>query len=371
MADSTRGRSAPRDGRSPPAMASKRTSRRGIVGLDIEPGHLAAVEASANGSVAVERAVSALLPSEVMRDGEVSDPASLADALRALFQENGLDRRVRLGVANQRIVLRTLDLPPIEDRQDLEAAVRFQAQEHIPMPLDQAVIDFQSLGPVQTPDGERTRIALVAARRDTVERLLAAAQQAGLRPVGIDLAAFAMVRALHGGTVEASEPLVYVNVAGMTNIAIAEGPVCRFTRAVPGGMETMITQLAERRGLTTEHSRQWLGHVGLTEPVELVEGDPEIVSEARGVLADGARQVADELRNTLDFQRSQNGGIQVSRAVLTGPAVSIAGFTEQVAADLGIPVQARVVREAHPGAAEGIDASRLTIAAGLAVEERP
>lgn len=351
-------------------MASKRSSRRSIVGLDVEPGHLAAVEASVNGAVAVQRAGSALLPSEVVREGEVNDPESLAEALRALFEANGLGRRVRLGVANQRIVLRTIDLPRIDDARDLEAAVRFQAQEHIPMPLEQAVLDFHSLGAVQTPDGERTRVALVAARREMVERLLAAVRQAGLRPVGIDLAAFAMVRALHGGTVEASEPLAYVNVAGMTNIAIAEGSICRFTRAVPGGMEAMTAQLAERRGLTTEHAAQWLGHVGLAQPVELVEGDPEIVSEARGVLADGARRVADELRNTLDFHGAQDGGVHVSRAVLTGPAVAISGFTEQVGADLGIPVEARVVREAHPGATEGIDASRLTVAAGLAVEER-
>ncbi len=328
------------------------------------------MEATVNGAVAVERAVVSPLGFDVVRDGEVQDPESLAQTLRELFREHDLGRRVRLGVANQRIVLRTLDLPRIDDPKDLDAAVRFQAQEHVPMPLDQAVLDFHSLGPVQTPDGERTRVALVAARRDMVERLLGAARAAGLRPVGVDLAAFAMVRALDAGTVDASQPILYVNVAGMTNIAIAEGAVCRFTRAVAGGMEGMVTQLAERRGLTTEHARGWLAHVGLLAPVESVDGDPEIVSEARSVLADGARRVADDVRNTLDFQRSLETGMDVSRAVLTGPAVAIGGFVEQVGADLGIPVEARSVREARPGAAGGLETGGLTVAAGLAVEER-
>jgi type IV pilus assembly protein PilM len=352
-------------------MASNRKSRRSVIGLDIEPGHVAAVEAHPNGAVAIERAAVAPLLPDVVREGEVADADSLSQTLRSMFQDNGLSRRVRIGVANQRIVLRTIELPRIDDPADLDAAVRFQAQEHIPMPLDQTVLDYQSVGTVQTPDGERSRVALVAARRDMVERLLSAVRAAGLRPVGIDLAAFAMVRALDNGQADSAEPVIYLSVAGMTNIAIAEGTVCRFTRAVPGGMEDMVQQLAERRQLSTTDARQWLTHVGLTAPLEEVEGDPGVVREAQAVLADGARKVADQVRNTLDFQRSQDMGIDVARVVLTGPAVAVGGFAEQLSSDLGIPVDARSVREARPGAAGGIDTGRLTVAAGLAVEERP
>lgn len=350
-------------------MLRARRTPRPVVGLDIEPGAIAAVEASVNGAVSVERAATSSLAPEVLRDGDVADVESLAEALSALFKEHELGRRVRVGVANQRIVLRTLDLPPINDPKDLDAAVRFQAQEHIPMALDQAVIDFQTLGPVQTPDGERTRVALVAARREPISRLLAAVRAAGLRPVGVDLAAFAMVRALDDPVADAGDPLLYLNVAGMTNIAIVEGGACRFTRVVAGGTETMVAQLAERRGLTRQHAMQWLSHVGLAVPVEAVEGDPDIAGEARAVLADGARRVADEVRNTLDFQRGQTGGTEVARCVMTGPAVGIEGFVDQLSADLDLRVEGRAVREAHPGAAGGVDTGRLTVAAGLSVEE--
>ena len=73
--------------------------------------------------------------------------------LRDLFPEHKLGRRVRLGVANQRIVMRTLDLPPMREAKEIASAVRFQAQEHIPMPLEQAVLEHQSLGVVETADG--------------------------------------------------------------------------------------------------------------------------------------------------------------------------------------------------------------------------
>ncbi len=349
-------------------MASPRTSGRTVVGLDIEPGFVAAAEVRVNGAVTVERAAGIALPPGVLRDGEVADVEALAEALRELFRTHKLGKKVRLGVATQRIVVRTIDLPPLEDDKQIEAAVRFQAQDHIPMPLDQAVLSHQALGIVDTPDGPRTRVVLVAARRDVVERFHAAARQAGLRPVGIDLSAFAMIRALHDGTPGAT---LYVSVGGMTNLALAEGTTCVFTRVVPGGVEALAGALAERRGLTLEHARQWLVHVGLTTPLEQVDGDPEIVEEARSVLVEGVRRIADEVRNSLDFHRAQAGALAAQHAILTGPAVAIPGFCEELGAVTGLPVTAGVVEEAREGGHGGIDANRLAIAAGLAIEQAP
>ncbi len=343
-----------------------------VVGLDIEPGYVAAVEARPGG-LAVERAASAPLAPGVVRDGEIADVEALAVVLRGFFREHGFGKRVRLGVANQRIVVRTVDLPPLEDRKELDAAVRFQAQEHIPMPLDQAVLDFQSLGIVDTPDGPRTRVVLVAARRDMIERLLAAARQAGLRPAGIDLSAFAMIRALQAGgesEAEAGQATLYVCVGGMTNLALADGSRCLFTRVVAGGSETMAQELAERRGLTLEHAHQWLVHVGLVTPVDDVDGDPAIVTEARNVLGDGVRRIGDEIRNSLDYYRMQEGAIAVGDAVLTGPAAAIGGFAEGLGHQISLPTRLGLVAEARPGALGGIDAGRLAVAAGLTVEER-
>src|SRR5258708_1159890 len=108
-----------------------------VVGLDIEPGYVVAVEARAGARPAIEHAATVALAPGVVKEGEVVDGDTLAAALRQLFADKKLGRRVRLGVANQRIVMRTLDLPPMEEK-DIDSAVRFQAQEHIPMPLEQA-----------------------------------------------------------------------------------------------------------------------------------------------------------------------------------------------------------------------------------------
>jgi type IV pilus assembly protein PilM len=345
-----------------------KSSGKTLVGLDIEPGYVAAVEGRP-GRVAIDRAAVAPLAPGVVREGDVVDVDTLANTLKNLFAEQKLSRRVRIGVANQRIVMRTIDLPPLDGAKEIASAVRFQAQEHIPMPLDQVVLEHQSLGIVQTADGLRTRVVLVAARRDMIERLLEATRRAGLRPTGIDLSAFAMIRALHRpGTTDAT---LYISVGGMTNLAVAVGSTCVFTRVVASGTESMATELAERRGLTLEHAHQWLEHVGLLMPTDDIEGDSEIVTEARSVVTDGVRRIADEVRNSLDYYVMQEGAISVERAALTGPAVAIPGFSEQLGGSLSLPLEVRVVSEGRAGGLGGAQAGQLSVAAGLTVDEVP
>jgi type IV pilus assembly protein PilM len=341
---------------------SKRASKTPVVvGLELDPGHIAAAEVSVNGSVKLKRGAVAELRPGLVRDGEVADGAALADTLKSFFAEHELPTRVRLGIANQRIVVRTLDLPPLDDHKALAAAVKVQAPDHIPMPMDEAIVDWQSLGTVTTAQGVRSRAVVVAVRREVVDRLVGVAHEAGLQLEGIDLAAFGMVRAL--GANDAGARL-YVNVAGLTNVAVANASGCLFTRAASGGLEELAHTLSERRGLTLEHSRQWMRHVGLAAPVEDLEGDPDLLTATRGVLEEGVHQLADTVRNSLNFYRTQDSAETVADGVLTGPAVEIPGFAERLSAQLKLPIAAAVVAADD----ETADLSRLTVAAGLAVE---
>jgi len=343
----------------------KRAPKTPLVGLELDPGHLAAATVNLNGSLAVTRGAVAHLRPGVLRDGELNDPAELTETLRTLFAESELPTRVRLGLANQRIVVRPLDLPPTDDPTALAAAVHAQAPDHIPMPMDQAVVDFGSLGVVTTPGGPRTRVVVVAVRRELVERIVAATQAAGLRVEGIDLSAFAMVRALPPVTEGA---VLYVNAAGLTNVAVASSAGCSFTRAAGGGLDTLITTLAEQRALTLEHSRQWLRHVGLAADVATVEGDPEVVAAARSVLERGVDDLAETVRTSLNFHRVQEGSEHVERGVLVGPAVAIPGFAERLGDALALPIAPDLVEAGGEEAPPELE--RLTIAAGLALEDR-
>ena len=509
----------------------RRSSGAGLVGLDIQPGYVAAVQADVNGSIAVRAAAGMALPPDTIREGEVLDESLLSETLRGLFRDGTLEKRVRIGVANQRTVLRMLELPPVTDRKELAAAVRFQAEDQIPMPLSNAVLDFQSLGTYDTPNGERQRVVVVAAQRDMVEKLLSAVRAAGLRPEGVDLSAFALIRSLYrSGDSEGQGRVLYLNVGGLTNMAIAEGLICRFTRVVGAGLEAMASEIAERRGIPLVEARELLAAIDLRpdEPEPLVlpepepepeleherepvvraedaaenfapdededapdededapdedededDGEPEVafhegfgappepepvetwalaqgapvadddaetreestvgaptvgeptvdepmaeapeaetptvetpvaetpVAEAptaeaptlaqapaaparddasqrsaaphntepsdadvRLVLENGIREIVGDVRNSLDFHRSQDGGGDVQSVVLSGPALAIPGFAEALEADLGLTVRRQSIHIADASVLGGLSPHHLTIAAGLAAEE--
>lgn len=350
-------------------MARTRTST--VVGLNIEPGRVAAAEVAVNGAITLLRGAHAELDPAIMRDGEVTDPDALAAALRALWDEHkGLDRRVRLGVANARIVVRTLLLPPISDPRQLDSAIRFRAADEIPMPLDSVVLDHHSVGLVQAPDGERQRVILVAARRDMIASILAATQAAGLKPVGIDLSAFAMLRALQRPQAEPQHEL-YVSVGGLTNLAITDGRLCSFTRVAGTGLQGMAAELAERGALTPEQAEAWMVRVGLEPGSDDGAHDPQTVADVRAVLAEGVRRIAGEIRGSLDYHHAAEAGLAVQRVVLTGPAVAIGGFGPALARELDLAVSERVVDGGDAGGLDRLEAGRLSVAAGLAVEAAP
>jgi type IV pilus assembly protein PilM len=359
-----------------------------IVGLDVEAGSVAAAEVGANGSRQVSNVAIAPLSPGLVKDGEVAEPEALGEALQALFAEHKLSKTVRLGVANQRVAVRTLRLPLIEEPEEIETAVRFQAQDHLPMPLDQAVLDHRVVARFTGEDGTRGMdVVAVAARRDMLRALLAAVRGAGLRPVGIDLSAFALIRALAGGDpsaaagAQAPDPqageggdaghvpaVLYCNLGDVTNLAVARGSTCLFTRISPFGFEAIAQGLAERRTLSLEHARQWLVHVGLEQPTFEIEGDQEIVNATREALDQGASKLADELRLSLEFYGAQEGAPAVERMVIAGPGSTVPGLVERLQAGLGNqPISA-----ARPSALAQLGdeaAARLTISYGLGLEE--
>ena len=185
---------------------------KNLVGIDIDASGVTAVQVSLNGRLKVDRVGFTPLEHGIVRDGEVVDVEALTTALKVLFKDTkGLGKRVRIGVANQKIVVRVIELPYLENRKELDAAVRFQANEQIPMPMDQAVIDYQPLEVVDGEDGRRQRLLLVAARKDMVGRALDAVRAAGLKAEGVDLSAFAMIRALHQPAA-ADEHVLYLSL---------------------------------------------------------------------------------------------------------------------------------------------------------------
>ncbi len=370
-------------------ISNSKKNRPTLVGVDINASSIAAVELRANGTVEVVGHGVAPLAPDIVSEGEVAHPEALGDALKELFSDRRLSGSVRLGIANQRVAVRTLYLPPIPDPQELAAAIRFQAQEHIPMPIDQVVLDWEVVGHVAGENGDRQiEVVVVAARREMIQTMVEAMRFAGLRPDGIDLSAFGMIRALaprddgatpppfaNGGEPGAGDgegappptATLYCSLDDVTNLAVGQGSVCTFTRVSPFGLEGIAQKLAERSHLTLEHARMWLAHVGLEQPVESLEGDPEILSSAREVLEAAVAKLVDELRMSLSYYGSQEHSHEVVNVVVCGPGSAIPGLAAAMQADVGYPFE--IARPAALGNLDDATAARLTLSYGLALDE--
>src|SRR5690242_11704909 len=184
-----------------PKVKTPRGSRgaKRITGLKIGASQLAAARVANNGSAELLQIARTPLDPGIVVGGELRDPDALAEALKAFFAANNLPKKgVRLGIANNRIGVRTFDIAGISDEKQLANAIKFRAQETLPIPLDEAVLDWQVLSETTDPtSGQVTRrVLLVVAYRELVDRYAAACAKAGIRLSGIDLEAFAMLRAL-------------------------------------------------------------------------------------------------------------------------------------------------------------------------------
>src|SRR3954467_177111 len=305
------------------ALSLRKSSDRGSAGLDIDGRYLAAAQVSAG---RITRAASQGLPEGLVRDGEVSDPEALAQHLKSFAAATGMPRNVRLGGANQQIVVRVVELPRIEDEKQRDAAVRFQAAEAIAMPLDEAVLDHQLAGYTEAPDGSpRMQVVIVAARRSMIEALLEAARDAGLKPEGVDLDAFALVRtlAVAAGDQPEDSATVYCHLGGVSNLAIAVGSACYFTR-----------------------------------PLSAVWDDE-----------DAAAGLADEIRLSIDYYMTQAQAKPVGEGVLSRPGSADEHLVESLGVHLGLPtiVAAPLGVLDRSALDSSEDPHRLTVAAGLAM----
>ena len=199
----------------------------------------------------VAAAASIELPPGAVTDVGVAQTDQLAEALRELFGRADFGRRVFLGLSVRHGVVRLLDMPLVETESERDAAVRFQAAEAIAMPLDEAILDYAFVGQtVQPPEGPRMQVVLAAARRGPVMELVEAVQRAGLKPMGIELEPFALVRALGEQAQENEAARLYVHLGASNAIlAIAIGHTCMFTRSAPPSGHGLV-----------EHIRMLLGY---------------------------------------------------------------------------------------------------------------
>lgn len=319
---------------------------RTVVGLDIGTAGVRAAEVSGGTgktALTLHRFGQVALPPGAVIGGEVMDPDAVATALRQLWNSVKFStRKVIIGVANQRVVVRQVDLPWMPEK-ELRKSLAFQVADVIPMALDEAIVDFHPLEEYTSEDGARmVRVMLVAAVREMVSNCLQAVQRAKLEVALIDLTPFALLRGVVDTAGTSWEPevegLVEVG-ASITNIVVHEAGMPRFVRILASGGNDITGAVGERMGVPFEDAeavKQQLG-LGVTDSLNA------LAHPASGVIDSSVRAWVEEVRGSLDYYLAQPGARPLRRIVLSGGGARLDGLAARLS------VAARLdVLPAHP-----------------------
>ena len=315
-----------------------------LAALDIGTFAVRAAEISVNGREPVlQRFAQVALPPGAVHDGEVADLPAVTAAVRRLWSEGGFSlKRVVVGIANQRVVVRQAELPSMSE-EDLRAALRFQAQELIPIPIDDAILDFQVLEETTGPDGDgRMKVLLAAAERETVRAHLAAVEGAGLRASAVDVIPVALVRILTtGGYAPAfdadgsAEAIVCVG-GGVTNVVVHRGGIPQLVRVIQFGGDDITDSIAEELGVDADRAED------LKRRADPNSVFPSVLGAARVVDARSAALV-EEIRGSLEYYLGEPDSVPIGRILVTGGASRTAGLVARLRGLFGERVEC-----AHP-----------------------
>ncbi len=183
-----------------------------------------------------------MLPPGAVAGGVVKDPRAVTNALRTLWTTHRFAcKSVVLGVSHQQVIVRPVELPSLS-RKEMKQALPFQVRDILPLPVEQAVLDFY---PLEEP-GKRDTVKglVIAAPKEAVLNMVHAVEHAGLHVEQVDLSCFAALRS-SAHLAEDTEAVLDIGADG-TNIIIHTDGVPQIVRTIPrGGSE--VTQLIARR----------------------------------------------------------------------------------------------------------------------------
>jgi type IV pilus assembly protein PilM len=312
------------------------------VGLDIGSSAVRAAELETSGGRRVLRRYAQVgLPHGYVVDGEIVNVPGVSEALRRLWAQGGFSRtKVVTGISGPRVFVRQAEVPA-QNAEDLRSSLKFDAQELVPIAMEDASFDFSVLDDGRGPNGvapptpdQKMRVLIVAAHREVLRTHLAALKGAGLTATAMDAAPLALLRAVPPapeGDPLAAEVIVSIG-AELTTVAVRQGGVPRFIRSLTVGGDNVTETIANAMHLEMAAAER-------LKRGAVAEGTPQL-AQARKAMGVELRDLAEDVRGTVDFFMAQTEGATIDRLLITGGASQ----TEGLAAAIGSTVQASVIQ---------------------------
>jgi type IV pilus assembly protein PilM len=344
-----------------------------LVGLSIGASELAAAVVVNNGHPKLVKAARHTLPADVVAGGEVRDSEALANEIAAFFSVADLPRKnVRVGIGSSRTGVRVFERPAVDDPQQLANAIRFRAYETLPIPIEEAMLDYHVVEDTTAPD----RVLLAVAYRDLVDRLASTCAAAKIELAGIDMEAFALLRAVGGDPLPAGQRAEAARVAvsighDRTTVAVSDGRVCEFTRVLDWGGARVTAAIERALEVNVDEAEKIKRSLDIASNASATPAD-----ERTNIAVEAARRevngLARELASSLHFYQDQPDSLGFAEITITGGGAHLQGIAEQLEELIGISVRVADpfvrVGSGHGISSGGQDGS-LAVAIGLGIED--
>jgi len=308
-----------------------------LIGLDIGSSTVKAVEVSLKGKdkgFELKGLGVASLPPEAIVQGAFLNSGEIVDTIREAVDVGGFKTRdAAVAVSGHSVIVKKVSLPAM-NREELEDQIQWEAEQYIPFDVNEVHLDFQIL---ETSEGEgQMDVLLVAAKKDLVDDYVQVITEAGLNPVAIDVAAFAVENAFEYNYDEPGDEVVaLVNIgAQVVNINVVERGVPAFTRDITTGGNQYTEEIQKALSVSFEEAeRLKLGGSGPDSGQEVV---PQEVEHAVRSVTD---VVIGEIARSLDFYTATAADARISKVLLSGGGSKIVGLDSAFAERTGLEVE--------------------------------
>lgn len=341
---------------------------KAIVGLDIGTSSVKIVQLKSSGNQwHLSLMGMAEIPNESM-DAKNQDAqrAVVIETIKRVFKESGVKtKKVVTSLSGDSVIIRYVKLPFMTP-EELRAAIPREAEQYIPLNIDQVVLDFQILGEVQEDGQRKLDVLLVAAKVDVVDQHLLMLKSAGLTPMVIDIDAFALQNAYEINRLEPSEETVaLINMgASLTTINILEGNSTRFTRDIPVAGNDFTKEIQKEFNLKfseAEELKKAHGAISMEEDdfsLSTVSQKDDRVLRMSDVMTPVLNKLLGEIRRSFDYYETQSRKKTVERVILLGGSARLKNVNRFLANKLGIPVE-YLASFRNVEAAKNIDSEQL------------
>ncbi len=346
-----------------------------LVGLDIGSSSVKVCELQAVGKGNAQRYRLQKLgvtpvPYDAIVDGDIIDSNAVVSAIRQVLAEQKIKaKEVAISVSGQQVMVKKVTFPLMSPA-ELAESVRWEAESFFPagQGLDSYALDFAVIE--ERPADGNMDVVLVACRKDKLEAYVACVNQAGVRPVLVDVDVFSLQNAyeVNSTPVSRDEVVALVNVgAKFTNLTMLVGSKSVFWRDIAWGGHEYTDKLVEDWSVSREAAEQ------LKQGVAAEGRSPEEIEPSLSAISDS---FADELCRTIDFFKSSFKVDRLDRILLAGGSAKVPGLREilgerlRVSVDRMNPFQLIELdeRSVDPAAARDIGCS-AAIAVGLALRQ--